>query len=35
MEIVKKLCYLDDIIGARGGTVDLVLTRIDSGWNKF
>ena len=35
MEIVKKLCYLGDIIGAREGTVDIVLTRIDSEWDKM
>ena len=35
MEIIKKLCYIGDIIGAREGTVDIVLTRIDSVWIKF
>ena len=35
LEILGKFFYLGDTIGARGGAVDSVITRICSGWNNF
>ena len=34
-EIMEKLCYLGDSIGARRVAVDNVLTRIRSGWSNL
>ena len=32
---MEKFCCLGDIIGARGGAFDSVITSISSGWFKF
>ena len=35
LKLLKIFFYYGDIIGARGGKIDSVITRIRSGWSKF
>lgn len=35
LEIVEKLCYFDNTIGAGGGSFDSATTRIRKGWCRF